>query len=202
MSFPVSGTVPLYMMCSGYPADTEQKNNGLAAVAGYKELYLLGSYGSLSGGRNRHQTQVLSRHDQCCYGQDVPSQPSIPWDDDLSAYELDIRNRLYQLGQGGLFRVEIDENTTGSGFRHMVSMGTTFRTILGELNSARRVIGKHRAPTANSNDAFYRGANGHLWHRSLSPLTETDTGVVIQGVPESASSPGTGQFNVIARKPA
>jgi hypothetical protein len=205
MSFPVSGTVPLYMMCTTpqapqtYPADVEQKNNALAMVAGYKELYLLGSYGTLSGGRMRHQTQVLSRHDECCFGQDVPSQPTIPWEADISAYELDIRNRLFQLGQGGMFRVEIDENRTGSGFRHMVSTGTTFRTILGELNSARRVIGKHRAPTANSNDAFYRGGNGHLWHRTISPLTETDTGVVIQGVPESASAPSTGQFNVIAR---
>jgi len=208
LSFPIAGSIPLYLRCPGYNHDAEQIDNGHAAptlysIAGYQDLYILGGQGSGAAGRQRHQTQVLNRLDTCCFGQNQHQAPGA-WDDDVSAYEIAIRNRLFQLG-AGMFRAEIDENTTSANptSRHMISTGAIFRTILGELNAARRVIGVHKlptSPTGNGNDAFYRGGNGHLWHRSLSPSSETDTGVTIEGVPDSAK-PGTGSnaFNVIAR---
>jgi hypothetical protein len=205
MSFPVAGTVPLFMRsCPDHSGDAEDYfDHGFYGIAGYQDLYILGSYGAIPTGGQRHQTQVLNRQDDCCFNPAAYSDPSN-WDNVLGAYEVAVRNRLYQLGLG-MFRLEIDENTTsssssGGNEHHMVSTGTIFRTILGELNIARRTIGRHQSPSGNSsNEAFYRGVNGHLWHRTISPLAEADTGVAMEGVSESAQSPGTASLNAIAR---
>jgi hypothetical protein len=201
MSFPVAGTVPLFMRSCSSSGDAEDYfDHTFYGIAGYQDLYILGSYGAIPTGGQRHQTQVLNRNDSCCFGMNEYSDPPN-WDNKLSAYEIAVRNKLQSLGLG-MFRLEIDENTTTvDGQKHMVSTGALFRTILGELNIARRTIGRHQSSTgsSSSNDAWYRGVSGHLWHRTISPLAEVDTGVAIEGVAESAQSPGTATFNAIAR---
>ncbi len=59
-SYPVAGTLPLYLSPGG---DYEQTRPGLYAIANYPELYVLGIYKG-----TRRQIQVLNRYDPCCFG--------------------------------------------------------------------------------------------------------------------------------------
>ena len=59
-SYPVAGTLPLYLESGG---DYEQTHPGLYALANYPELYVLGTYEG-----ERRQIQVLNRYDPCCFG--------------------------------------------------------------------------------------------------------------------------------------
>src|SRR5262245_233877 len=45
LSFPVAGTIPLYLRSGGSVGDTEQFLPGFYKIAGYPDLYVLGSYG-------------------------------------------------------------------------------------------------------------------------------------------------------------
>lgn len=225
-SFPVAGSVPFFMRCDhpdpggacGTPrtpnceidGDAEETYTDLYQHAGYPDLYVLGSYGVAPNGVPRHQTQVLNRNDDGAYGTPFYhlSQPANPpWDVAINCYEQMVRNRLYQLGRG-MFRAEIDENMTTVStvppIHHMVSTGAIYRTILGELNDARRMIGRQNGNSGNpsNNDAFYRGINGHLYHNSIANNFEEDTGIQIVGVPDAAWVSGQSSqkaFNVIAR---
>ena len=209
LSFPVAGSIPLYLRCptngaATYNHDAEQfQGHGIYSIAGYQDLYILGATGISSNGFARHQTQVLNRQDDCCFGQGEQAAQLGPWDASVNHYELAVRNEVYQLGQGGMFRVDIDENkATADGKHHLVGHGEIFRTILGELNDARRVIGRQAGNSpGNDNDAFYRGVNGHLWHRAISAGVEEDTGVPIVGVSDAAFDAGTNApvFNVVTR---
>lgn len=58
-SYPVSGSLPLYISPSG---DYEQNHSGLYAIANYPELYVLGTFAGA-----RRQIQVLNRYDPCCF---------------------------------------------------------------------------------------------------------------------------------------
>jgi hypothetical protein len=84
----------------------------------------------------------------------------------------------------------------------MVGHGQIFRTILGDLDDARRVIGRQAGNSpGNDNDAFYRGVSGDLWHRSISDGIEEDTGISVIGVPDAAFAAGDSApvFNVVTR---
>jgi hypothetical protein len=63
-SFPVAGTLPLYLRGSNYNHDLEQYYAPLYGIAGYKDLYVLGS-----SGEGRMQVQILNRYDDCCFGE-------------------------------------------------------------------------------------------------------------------------------------
>ena len=60
LSFPVAGSAPLFLPDA--TRDDEQKWPDFYSIAGYKDLYVLGSYGP-----GRRQTQILNRHDDCCF---------------------------------------------------------------------------------------------------------------------------------------
>src|SRR5260370_23664905 len=68
LSFPVAGTIPLYLRSGGSIGDTEQVLANFYQIAGYPDLYVLGSYGS-----GRTQMQILNRHADRCFGAGHPT---------------------------------------------------------------------------------------------------------------------------------
>lgn len=66
-SFPVAGTMPLWLRKGGDRGDAEQgyfsefDPGGLYDIANYEDLYVMGSYG------NRLQLHILLEHDDCCF---------------------------------------------------------------------------------------------------------------------------------------
>ncbi len=168
-SFPVAGSIPLYLRgtVSSPPSpdisflgistisgnecnnlgDQEQSLPDLYSIAGYPDLYVLGSYGT-----GREQVQILNRDDSCCFGQAQEANPD-DYDDDIRTYEFGVRKTLESLNAGH-FRLEVDEAST----HHQISRQALHGIILAELNLSRSEIG-----AASSTHAFKRGYNGHLW---------------------------------------
>jgi hypothetical protein len=104
-SFPVSGSIPLYMYSANYQTDAEQSRDDLYSKAGYPDLYVLGSVG-----RGRRQIQVLNHSDRCCFGarqhdRNLP-QASGDFDAAVRRYETRVKSALARLGTGS-FRVVI-----------------------------------------------------------------------------------------------
>ena len=62
-SYPVAGTLPLYLSSEVEIGDYEEALPQFYRIANYLELYLLGAYGP-----DRHQVQILNYSDPCCYG--------------------------------------------------------------------------------------------------------------------------------------
>jgi hypothetical protein len=171
-SFDVAGSMPLYLRSGGSVGDKEQYLDAFYTLAGYPDLYIMGSYGV-----GRRRVQILNRNDNCCFGQaqhiDVGTGD---YNTALRAYEIQVRSRLYDIGAlsrvFGMFRLEIDEAAP----EHLISQNTLFNIILPELNGGRRSIG------AAGTETFVRGMNGHLWHRD-NAITFQDTGIDIVGTP-------------------
>ena len=88
-SYPVAGTLPLYISPGG---DYEQTHPGLYALANYPELYVLGTYGGM-----RRQIQVLNRYDPCCFG-----------GTGFRLYEEQVARTAQRVGNG-LFSVFLDD---------------------------------------------------------------------------------------------
>jgi hypothetical protein len=101
-SFPVAGSIPIYLRNGGDIGDAEQgyqeeyDPEGLYSIANYEELYVLGSYGE-----NRRQIQILNEFDNCCfYGKRYTY-----WIDDVKAV-------VKKLGKGEFnFYLEQDTKT-------------------------------------------------------------------------------------------
>lgn len=170
LSFPVAGSIPLYLRgiptqqmmlhsssgastdaasgeeCSDY-GDAEQSFPALYEIAGYPDLYVLGSYGT-----RRQQTQILNRNDDCCFGQEQEAD-SAAYDSDQRTYEASVRAALQSLGSG-TFRQEIDE----ASIVHQISRNALYNIIVGRLDGLRPSVG-----AASGASAFTRGSNGHLW---------------------------------------
>lgn len=193
-SFPVAGSIPLYLRgtVSSQPSpgisflgvsansgnqcnnlgDEEQNFPDLYSIAGYPDLYVLGSYGS-----GREQVQILNRNDSCCFGQAQEADPD-DYDDDIRTYELSVRKTLESL-HAGHFRLEVDEAST----HHQISRKALHGVILAELNLARPEIG-----AASGAHAFKRGYNGHLWEYDGSGWL--DLGFRIAGKPSVLEGAG------------
>lgn len=120
-SFPVAGTIPLYLRSSGSIGDKEQYLDEFYRIAGYPDLYFLGSAG-------RKQIQILNRKDDCCFGE---AQHSVAH----TGFEYEAAMRVYEksvqeaLGAKGRFRVDIDNSAP----RHMISPQAV-ETMLRELD--------------------------------------------------------------------
>lgn len=167
-SFPVAGTIPLYLRFGNSIGDLEQTLDAFYRLAGYPDLYVMGSYGS-----GRKQVQILNRRDDSCFGerQHDPVATRMSYVQAMRNYEAQVRQVMFTLGFG-TFRLEIDEAAPS----HMISHNSIVNVILSELNHGRRYIG-----ASTSTDAFVRGMNGHLWHRG--PSGWEDTGFAMVGVP-------------------
>ena len=104
-SFPVAGSIPLYMYSANYQTDAEQSRAELYSLAGYPDLYVLGS-----AGRGRRQFQVLNHSDKCCFGARYHDRKlrhvSGDFDSSVRRYEARVKSTLATLGTGS-FRVVI-----------------------------------------------------------------------------------------------
>ena len=127
-SFPVAGTIPLYLRTAGSVGDREQTEPSFYKIAGYPDLYILGAHG-----RGRSQVQILVRRDDCCFGQAQHDAKTsgMAYADSLRAYEERVRAALEKIGTGS-FRLEIDEVAPS----HMISHYAIEKIILAELRRA------------------------------------------------------------------
>ncbi len=194
-SFPVAGSLPLYLRNAvAVPAgellgqagaswaesiapmiayqcpdlgDEEQWVSDLYSIAGYLDLYVLGSYGA-----GREQVQILNRNDDCCFGQAQHGDPDT-YDGDLRGYEAGVRNTLHALG-AGTFRLQIDESST----LHQISRDAIHDVILANLDGAHLAVG-----AASGSQAFMRGYNGHLWMNGSAGAGWQDLNYRISGKP-------------------
>ena len=128
-SFPVAGTIPLYLRTKGSVGDREQYEASFYQLAGYPDLYILGAHG-----RGRKQVQILVRRDDCCFGeaQHDPQGSGMAYADALRAYEQPVQAALEKTGQGS-FRLHIDEKAPS----HMISHHAIEDVILPELRRGR-----------------------------------------------------------------
>ena len=110
-SFPVAGSIPLYLRTGGSVGDKEQYLEEFYRLAGYPDLYLLGAYG-----RGRKQVQILNRHDDCCFGekQHNATRSGLEYEPAFRVYEKQVQAAV----QGPEhFRLVIDDSAP----RHMIS---------------------------------------------------------------------------------
>lgn len=167
-SAPVAGSMPLYLRPLLFEGDLEQTLPDFYRIAGYPDLYVMGSYGP-----DRRQVQVLNRRDSCCFGERYYRYASDKpgWTAEVREYELRVRAAVRSLGSGA-YRLEIDEAAS----YHTISYNTQVNVILSELNGGRRYVG-----AASKTHAFVRGINGKLVHWTASGFS--DTGIAVVGVP-------------------
>lgn len=128
-SFPVAGTIPLYLRTRGSVGDREQFDTAFYSLAGYPDLYILGSQG-----QGRKQVQILNRRDDCCFGeaQHDPDTTHMTYAESLRAYESRVSAALKKIGSAS-FRVHIDEKAPS----HMISHSAIEDVILPELRSGK-----------------------------------------------------------------
>lgn len=128
-SFPVAGTIPLYLRTKGSVGDREQYEAAFYSIAGYPDLYILGAEG-----RGRKQVQILNRHDDCCFGekQHDSEVTGTSYEGSLRAYEIRVQAALKEIGSGA-FCLSIDEKAPS----HMISHHAIEDVILPGLRAAR-----------------------------------------------------------------
>jgi hypothetical protein len=128
-SFPVAGTIPLYLRTGGSVGDREQYEPTFYGLAGYPDLYILGAHG-----RGRQQVQILVRRDDCCFGeaQHDAKKSGLNYAEAMRAYEKQVQGALKEIGKGA-FRLEIDETAPS----HMISHHAINDVLLPELRKAR-----------------------------------------------------------------
>jgi hypothetical protein len=121
-SFPVAGTIPLYLRTGGSVGDKEQYLDEFYQIGGYPDLYLLGAHGP-----GRKQVQILNRQDDCCFGvaQHRAALTGVEYEAGMRAYEKRVQEAL---GAHGRFRLEIDDTAP----RHMISPEAA-RTMIREM---------------------------------------------------------------------
>jgi pimeloyl-ACP methyl ester carboxylesterase len=129
LSFPVAGSIQLYLRSGDSIGDEEQWLSRFYQVAGYPDLYILGSHGL-----GRKQIQILNRRDDCCFGesQHDPTRTGMTYDEAMRGYESRVQSALHNLGSG-FFHLEIDEVAP----YHMISQNALVNVILPELNGGR-----------------------------------------------------------------
>ena len=126
-SFPVAGTIPLYLRSGGSIGDREQYEAAFYSQAGYLDLYILGAHG-----RGRKQTQILNRRDDCCFGeaQHQVRADGLGYPQAMFAYEQQVRDVLARIGPG-IFQLKIDEAAPS----HMISHHALREFIFPELRA-------------------------------------------------------------------
>jgi hypothetical protein len=123
-SFPVAGTIPLYLRTGGSVGDREQFEPSFYKIASYPDLYILGSQG-----KGRKQVQILVLRDDCCFGQAQHDEKASgkPYRESMREYESRVAAAVKEIG--GSFRLEIDETAPS----HMISHHTIEKVLLPEL---------------------------------------------------------------------
>ncbi|HEV7606362.1 MAG TPA: hypothetical protein VGO61_03455 [Steroidobacteraceae bacterium] len=120
ISIPIAGSLPLYLRKTPYSNDEEQTHAAFYEIAGYTDLYIMGSFGA-----GRQQIQVLNLHDPCCFSATfhettlphVADKPEAQRDFESSVHLYETRVQAAMKGFGvGSYRVFID-----GGSRHTIS---------------------------------------------------------------------------------
>jgi hypothetical protein len=94
LSIPVAGSLPLSLRTREQDiGDAEQYDASFYEIAGYMDLYVLGSLG-----KGRRQRQILNQEDSCCFRAA-----------DREAYEKVIQDALPHIGEGS-FELLVDES--------------------------------------------------------------------------------------------
>ncbi|HUS08347.1 MAG TPA: SGNH/GDSL hydrolase family protein, partial [Bryobacteraceae bacterium] len=126
LSFPVAGSIPLYLRTGSSVGDKEQYLEEFYSFAGYPDLYLLGT-----DRPGRRQIQILNRHDDCCFGeaQHKTARTGLAYEPAMRVYEKKVQQAA---GSPGRFRLEIDDSSP----RHMIS-GNAVQIMLREMQQAR-----------------------------------------------------------------
>lgn len=129
-SFPVAGSIPLYLRSGGSVGDREQYEASFYRLAGYPDLYVLGAHGE-----GRKQVQILVRRDDCCFGEAQHDEQAtgLPYAEAMRRYETEVREALVETGNDS-FRLEIDETAPS----HMISHHAIEQIILPEIQRAHR----------------------------------------------------------------
>jgi len=149
LSISVAGSIPLYLRAGRAIGDMEQTLPGFYSIAGYQDLYILGSHGP-----GRKQVHILNRKDWSCFGEphhSLERSGGLAYDESIREYESRVRGTLINLGNTELFSVEIDEASPG----HNLTWDAIYDTILPELNEGRRYIG-----SATGKEAIAKGIDG------------------------------------------
>jgi len=128
LSFPVAGSMPLYLRAGGSVGDREQYEPSFYRLAGYPDLYVLGGHGAQRG-----QVQILVRRDDCCFGaaQHDEKAAGLSYERSIREYESKVSATVAATG-AGFFRVEIDEVAPS----HMISHHAIEKIILPELRKS------------------------------------------------------------------
>jgi hypothetical protein len=129
-SFPVAGTIPLYLRSGGSVGDREQFESSFYSVAGYPDLYILGAQG-----QGRKQVQILNRRDDCCFGQaqHQAGPDGLGYPEAMFDYEQRVGEALGEIGDGS-FELKIDEVAPS----HMISHHAINDFILPALRTELR----------------------------------------------------------------
>ena len=106
-SFPVAGSIPLYLRTGASVGDKEQYLDEFYQLAGYQDLYFLGAHG-----KGRKQIQILNRKDNCCFGE--AQHKGNDYEPAMRVYERRVQQAL---GASGSFRLVIDDDAP----KHMIS---------------------------------------------------------------------------------
>src|SRR2546430_8351226 len=106
LSFPIAGPIPLYLRSGGSVGDREQFEPSFYRLAGYPDLYILGSHG-----HGRGQVQILARRDTCCFGeaQHDAKSSGMSYAEAMREYDSQVRASIKEIWPGS-FRFEIDES--------------------------------------------------------------------------------------------
>jgi hypothetical protein len=131
-SFPVAGTIPLYLRTGGSVGDREQFEPSFYKIAGYPDLYILSC-----AEPGRSQVQILLKRDDCCFGeaQHDAKSSGVSYAEAMREYEARVRAVLTKSGSGS-FRLQIDETAPS----HMISHYAVEKIILPELRKTRPLL--------------------------------------------------------------
>jgi hypothetical protein len=129
-SFSVAGTMPLYLRAGGSVGDREQFEPSFYRLAGYPDLYILGAHGP-----GRSQLQIISRHDDCCFGeaQHDAKASGMGYDEAVREYAGRVQAALKEIGDRS-FRLEIDETAPS----HMISHHVIQDLLIPTLKAIRK----------------------------------------------------------------
>jgi Ricin-type beta-trefoil lectin domain len=200
LSFPVAGSLPLDL--SDSTRDSEQRDTGFYNIAGYRDLYLLGSFGS-----HRRQTQILNVRDNCCFK---------PNPGDAAAYTCQVQTALSELGSGA-FLFDYDETSVS----HQISLEALSGVILPTLDlgspapapgscafvsaSSPLVLAGRGVTTNQANQiVLWKSSDGIGWSQPISvryhTAHNTTDQLALTTAPPSVSYDG-GQYNLLWMEP-